>query len=222
MTVLLIETATEKAVVALFSNDVMKKKLELIGKSELSEMLVPSINSLFSDFRDIDALECIIVGTGPGSYTGIRTGASFAKALSFAKKIPLVGICGLKGFIPNNLQKDLRFIAAIDAKIGGIYCIEGMCLNSDLDISFSKEKLVSVEEFQEKLKTIPCVITPHAKVIEKRIKTHEGVEFIERTLSLEMLYKEGIAKFERKEYSTDGSLELAYLRKTQAEIEKDM
>lgn len=224
MTVLLLETATEKAVVALFSNEALEKKIEIDGKSQLSENLLSSINSMFKDQNEINELECIIVGTGPGSYTGIRTGASVAKALSFAKKIPLVGICGLKGFIPIHPKKGLRFLAAVDAKIGGIYCVEGECLNAQNDVAFGKEKLLSLEEFQEKLKKTPLVITPHAKMIEKRLidcGSLKEIEFIERGVSLELLFKEGKGKLERAEYSTDGSLELSYLRKTQAEIEKD-
>jgi tRNA threonylcarbamoyladenosine biosynthesis protein TsaB len=51
----------------------------------------------------VSELTKIVVCSGPGSFTGIRVGASLAQALSFALKIPLVVIP--KSKIPNDLVK---------------------------------------------------------------------------------------------------------------------
>ena len=40
--------------------------------------------------------EVVVVGEGPGSFTGLRIGLSFCKGLSLALEIPLVGVCSLK------------------------------------------------------------------------------------------------------------------------------
>ena len=42
-------------------------------------------------------LSSIIVGVGPGSFTGLRIGMSFAKGISVANRIPLVGISSFLG-----------------------------------------------------------------------------------------------------------------------------
>ena len=42
----------------------------------------------------IEELDFIAINIGPGSFTGIRIGVSFAKGLSFAKNIPLIPING--------------------------------------------------------------------------------------------------------------------------------
>jgi tRNA threonylcarbamoyladenosine biosynthesis protein TsaB len=39
-------------------------------------------------------LNAIAIGSGPGSYTGLRIGVSFAKGLCFGRKIPLIEVSG--------------------------------------------------------------------------------------------------------------------------------
>jgi tRNA threonylcarbamoyladenosine biosynthesis protein TsaB len=41
-------------------------------------------------------IECIIVATGPGSFTGLRVGLSAAKGLCQGLKIPIIGMSGLE------------------------------------------------------------------------------------------------------------------------------
>ena len=46
-----------------------------------------------------DELDAVAVGKGPGSYTGLRIGVSFAKGLSIAGNIPMVEVNHLQGHI---------------------------------------------------------------------------------------------------------------------------
>ncbi len=42
-------------------------------------------------------LNHIRIGVGPGSFTGLRIGTSFAKGMSMAAQIPLIGVCSFAG-----------------------------------------------------------------------------------------------------------------------------
>ena len=44
----------------------------------------------------ISEIDCFAFGRGPGSYTGIRSLASFMKGLSWTQKKPLIGISNLQ------------------------------------------------------------------------------------------------------------------------------
>ena len=97
---LLIETSTERSLIALFRDLDPLDIRELPFGLQNSKHLLPEIKSLFerAGLKPAD-LDLIVAGIGPGSYTGIRVGAMTAKAMAFALNIPVIGISSLEGFI---------------------------------------------------------------------------------------------------------------------------
>ena len=69
---------------------------------------------------DVDALEGIAVGTGPGSFIGIRTGLSFCKGLAASRTIPLVGLPSLLSLALSGSMAP-GTVAAVDARRGERY-----------------------------------------------------------------------------------------------------
>lgn len=70
-----------------------KTILSLTDKNKFgSQVLLPLIQRLLKeakvDFKDLKGVE---VATGPGSFTGIKVGASVANALGFSLGIPVNG-----------------------------------------------------------------------------------------------------------------------------------
>ncbi len=67
----------------------------------------------------IAELDAIVIGGGPGSYTGLRIGCSLAKGLCFGSDLPLIACSTLAAFAVSaqlEFPKAERFISLIDAR----------------------------------------------------------------------------------------------------------
>jgi tRNA threonylcarbamoyl adenosine modification protein YeaZ len=59
----------------------------------------------------------VIVGMGPGPYTGLRVGIAFAQTFALAREIPCIGVCTLDAIEVNQGE----YTVAIDARRKEIY-----------------------------------------------------------------------------------------------------
>jgi tRNA threonylcarbamoyl adenosine modification protein YeaZ len=59
----------------------------------------------------------VVVGMGPGPFTGLRVGITFAHTFALAREIPVIGVCSLDAIV---VEKD-EFTVAIDARRKEIY-----------------------------------------------------------------------------------------------------
>jgi len=219
---LLIETSTERGCVAIMQNTEVLFHHELPFGYQNSKYLIPVIEQAFkATGLAMKDLAFIAAGVGPGSYTGIRVGAIVAKTLVFAHQIPLVGICSLHGFLP---ASECSFTALIDAKIGGAYCLQGL-KNAHSTEWTSLPQAIPLDQLGLILSETKIIVSPHSLQIKGKmdrlypenqwIWEEKGPDPIQMT-SL------ALAKMKNGEYSLNGDLDLLYLRKTQAEIERDL
>lgn len=92
---------------------------ELVGIQH-SEKILPYLYQFLSTHQlKPSALEGVVVGVGPGSFTGVRIGIAVAKGLAFGLDVPVVGICGLLALAEASTGS--RVISALDARMGEIY-----------------------------------------------------------------------------------------------------
>ncbi len=216
MTFLILDSATERSSCALFVNHkiVAQKDID-IGLTN-TRLLMPVIVALCEESKiSVEAFDFVASGIGPGSFTGIRVACSIAKGIAAGLRIPLVCVSSLQGFIPYKEQCG-RFVSAIDARMGGIFCIEGY--NQDGVITFcSKEMLVTVSAFDDLIQGVDILVTPDVRPLEKRVR-FGSVRVIERSPDMEFMGRNALQIFQRGEFSDFQPL---YLRATQAEIERE-
>ena len=65
-------------------------------------------------------IEQVVVGMGPGPFTGLRVGIAFARTFAGARKISVIGVCSLDA-IAALVREDDEFIIATDARRKEIY-----------------------------------------------------------------------------------------------------
>jgi len=89
-TILAIDTSTDYAEVALELPDGQRSDKVTTEKHSHSSSLVKIIEELLSRERiSFSELDAVVIGSGPGSFTGLRIGYAFAKGLSASLKVPL-------------------------------------------------------------------------------------------------------------------------------------
>ncbi|MGY4707208.1 tRNA (adenosine(37)-N6)-threonylcarbamoyltransferase complex dimerization subunit type 1 TsaB [Candidatus Bipolaricaulota sp. J31] len=93
MWVLGIETAGDVGSVALWCEGEVPFELRFPARRRHAERLAPAVRTLLVEAGvSPHDLGLIAVDVGPGSFTGVRIGLSFAKAMAQALGVPLVGV----------------------------------------------------------------------------------------------------------------------------------
>ena len=59
----------------------------------------------------------VVVGMGPGPFTGLRVGITFAHTFALAREIPVIGVCSLDAIVVDKSE----YTVAIDARRKEIY-----------------------------------------------------------------------------------------------------
>lgn len=127
-TIICIETSGKTCSVALSVDGEVaghwEDSVEMNHASALAPLVEEALKILAH--REIH-LDAVAVSIGPGSYTGLRIGLSFAKGLCFSKAIPLIGIPTLKILAVKGLfsmwdiEGDEYIIPMIDARRMEVY-----------------------------------------------------------------------------------------------------
>ena len=88
------------------------------GRSTAAQHLLSDVDALLAEAGvETTDLGAIVVGTGPGTFTGLRIGLATARALGFALQIPVRGVSTLDAL----LYGDGVDVACIDARRGEVF-----------------------------------------------------------------------------------------------------
>ncbi|MGE5027007.1 MAG: tRNA (adenosine(37)-N6)-threonylcarbamoyltransferase complex dimerization subunit type 1 TsaB [Betaproteobacteria bacterium] len=88
-----IDTSTSQSGLALYDGAQVLAELLWHSRAHHTQELAPALAGLLERTgAKIDEVKAVGVAIGPGSFTSLRVGLSFAKGLVLARKLPLVGI----------------------------------------------------------------------------------------------------------------------------------
>lgn len=121
MICLFFDTSSDLLKVSLIKDNKIIFDKELHTKNDHSSYLVPTIDEAFKsnniDFKELDE---IIVGNGPGSFTGTRISIAVAKTYAFSFNIPVYMISSLEELIYDNDRYDF-YVPIIEEKKDNLY-----------------------------------------------------------------------------------------------------
>ena len=134
-----IDTASRLGGVALWRNGQVLAERTWHGSLHHTSQIAPTLLDLLAAVglppaptmprlpaRDDTPLAGVVASTGPGSFTGLRAGLAFAKALALARGVPLVGVPGLDALAYQltagvGVRRGTEVCAVSDAGRGNLY-----------------------------------------------------------------------------------------------------
>ncbi|MEA3486344.1 MAG: tRNA (adenosine(37)-N6)-threonylcarbamoyltransferase complex dimerization subunit type 1 TsaB [Thermodesulfobacteriota bacterium] len=131
MITLAIDTSSGTMSIALLEDDNILAELFMNSGRKHAETLLPAIKKLISSVgikagkeAPFSGIDLFAFTAGPGSFTGLRVGASTVKGLAFVLRKPVVGISTLDALVlnvPDLHLKDVKVCPMLDAGRGEVY-----------------------------------------------------------------------------------------------------
>jgi len=224
LNILALDTSSTSGSIALSKNDriVYVSYLD-IRKTHSERLMVQVKEALEQNRMTIDDIDLICLANGPGSFTGIRIGLATAKGLSYGKQIPLLALNNLKLLASNIFGNQRAILSFVDAKMGEVYTAL---------YSAELEEIIPPRNCrpEEILKLIDRPVTAigtgvdvyKEKLVESgvdylQVLPHQSLNLATSCISLAMK----LAEYPAYNFEEIADLEPFYLRKSQAEINKE-
>ena len=227
MKILAIDTTANTASVAVLENTTLLALQTANAKNTHSEVLLPMIKACLDSVKlaaaDMDAFAC---SSGPGSFTGVRIGAATVKGLAFGTDKPCIGVSSLEALAENLSGANGIVCPAMNARRGQVYAAlfrmtDGVCQR------LTEDDCVLATDVAEQLSAYDEPVYFTGDGAELMIKATAENKNVRKTPEL-LLYQNGYSvgvcayrKLAAGETGTDRELAPVYLRKPQAERERE-
>ena len=146
--ILAIETSSDACSLSLSFNDDDFHFHEILPKQHTERLLIEIKALLALANAQLQDLNAIAVGCGPGSFTGIRLACSIAQGLAFSNDLKTIQVSSLEVLARNiNTQFGAdRIVSVVDARMQQLYV--GEFLYSEGVLVTSDTFVIPVEEFK--------------------------------------------------------------------------
>ncbi len=219
-----IETSSACGSVALVADDRVLIERSFTKGLRHGTDLVPALDDIVTR-AGLDRLRMalVVVGTGPGSYTGVRVGIASAKALAFALAVPLVGVpsadAAVYALAP---EAGRRAAVVVDAKREQVYLSTYEADGGDWKLR-GAHRILPPERAARSI-TPGTQLTGDGAERYRTIFTSAGLEIVEDTSAVPhagRLGMLGLTKFRASDADELLTVEPLYLRLSEAEERKD-
>jgi len=154
--ILSIETSIPEASVALTIDGAISSQQEFESHRQQNKLLFPALKSVIAHLPSGKSPDLIIVGTGPGSYSGSRISIAAAQGLAIAYNCPVVGLCSFLG--TTTMAENQTAYAIGDARRDNYFIAEIQQNNTEFNTG--EPELLSLDHFCQKLSKIDSSATP--------------------------------------------------------------
>lgn len=224
MKILAVDSSSVVATVAVVEDDKLLGEISVNHKLTHSEKLMPLMDQLLGmlELKPSD-MDLFAVANGPGSFTGLRIGISSIKGLSYATGKPAVGISTLEGLAQGVPFSQYLVCPLMDARNDQVFTALYECGQHPKEIL--APVAMGIEEILEQRKGKETLFLGDGALLHrKRIDAVLGeyAHFAPSHCSMARASCIGSAALNHLDQTGDSQqLEAVYLRKSQAEREKE-
>jgi tRNA threonylcarbamoyl adenosine modification protein YeaZ len=118
---LAIDTATSRTTVGVVENGVVVFEAFHEGATDHGTAISQLVARALKSTKLVDQ---VVIGMGPGPFTGLRVGITFAQSFALARSIPWIGVCSLDAIRIDSTTEKLgtdEYTVAIDARRKQMY-----------------------------------------------------------------------------------------------------
>lgn len=210
--ILQIETSSTNTSVALAKNGelIAYKEQDSSGYSH-EKLLHPFIQEVLeqADVKKTD-LNAVSVGTGPGSFTGLRIGVAAAKGLSYALDIPLLAVPTMELLARQVKQGCDLIVSVIDARRMEVY---SSIYNTNFEaLGETESKLIDEDSYTELADKKIVFVGSGATKIEAQLDLPYATYIPETLPSALEMSASALLKFQSKDWEDTAYFEPFYLK----------
>ena len=214
MKILYLETSSKNCSVAISDNEKLLCLTEEVSENyKQSESLHTFVEwALEGAGISIKDIEAVSLGKGPGSYTGLRIGASSAKGFCYGLKIPLVAVNSLESMIEPFLDQNYAFIIPmVDARRMEVYTAvyDG---STGKEISETEAKVLDETSFAAYADKKVVFVGDGAKKAQEILQLPSAEYLADIYPSAQYLIKRSLEKISQKEFEDIAYFEPFYLK----------
>ena len=224
MKILALDTTAVTSTVAVLENEKLLGLYTVNSNNTHSEKLLPMIKALLESLKlTNDDIDAYAVANGPGSFTGVRIGVSTVKGLAFGKNKPCVEVSTIEALAANLEGFEGIICPIMNARRGQVYT--GAFKGSERILEDKCMMLKDLLNYLQSEYNVPAYFVGDGYSLIEELRGEYN--FIMRTpemLRYQNAYSVGKIAYRKlleNQTVTDEGLRVEYLRKAQAERERE-